>query len=384
VEIKNTLDNIDEIFTKIKDKIVGLIAYWERFRLSLPGRITIAKTFLISQLNYVGSFLKPSAEIINRIQVLLDNFVKKNLNIANNRVTTDVSLGGLGMFNISDFLASQRCMWISRAHRLQIDNWRYDLKEMSPNNNILQIRLCDVDRELHPILYEFVHDYSQFYGKFCGANSNYKEGYIFDNQSFMAGPDYRTTIKAGTFGRVFYNQYKNNIRALTFSDCFSEEGFKPIRDFANGGLPFTPAAWLSLRLTLLHAKALLTKENVFPLNKIQNINNFMLAAIKGSKRFRKILTAGNPPANIRSVQSFADLVELPVPVGTALRNICISWSHSCCGNQLREFIFKFRYNYLNLNNRVNAFNPEIDPRCTFCRIRDRETRTRDSLRHFFL
>jgi hypothetical protein len=113
VDIKNTLDNIDEIFIKIKDKIIGLIAYWERFRLSLPGRITIAKTFLISQLNYVGSFLKPSAEIINRIQVLLDNFVKKNLNIANNRVTTDVSQGGLGMFNISDFLASQRCMWIS-------------------------------------------------------------------------------------------------------------------------------------------------------------------------------------------------------------------------------------------------------------------------------
>jgi hypothetical protein len=205
---------------------------------------------------------------------------------------------------------------------------------MSPNNNILQIRLCDVDRELHPILYEFVHDYSQFYGKFCGTNSNYKEGYIFDNQSFMAGPDYRTTIKTGTFGRVFYNQYKNNIRALTFNDCFSEEGFKSIREFANGGLPFTPAAWLSLLSTLLHAKALLTKENVFPLNKTQNINNFMLAAIKGSKRFRKILTAGNPPANIRSAQSFADLVELPVPVGTALKNICTSWSHSCCGNQL--------------------------------------------------
>jgi hypothetical protein len=57
VEIKNTLSNVDEIFQKIKEKIVGLISYWERFRLTLPGRITVAKTFLVSQLNYIGSFL---------------------------------------------------------------------------------------------------------------------------------------------------------------------------------------------------------------------------------------------------------------------------------------------------------------------------------------
>jgi hypothetical protein len=60
VEIVYTLDNVDAIFDTLREKIVTLAAYWERFRLSLPGRITIAKTFLISQLNYLGCFLKPS------------------------------------------------------------------------------------------------------------------------------------------------------------------------------------------------------------------------------------------------------------------------------------------------------------------------------------
>jgi hypothetical protein len=32
---------------------------------------------------------------------------------------------------------------------------------------------------------------------------------------------------------------------------------------------------------------------------------------------------------------------------------------------------------------VNAYNPEVDPRCTFCRIRNPDTATRDSLRYFF-
>jgi hypothetical protein len=102
-----------------------------------------------------------------------------------------------------------------------------------------------VDRELHPILYEFVYDYCQFSGKY-GTNSNYKEGYIFDNQSFMAGPDYRTTIKTGTFGREFYNQNKNSIRALTFNDCFSEAGFKSIREFATDAIPFTTGSIITI------------------------------------------------------------------------------------------------------------------------------------------
>jgi hypothetical protein len=149
----------NHIFENIKTKIVDLIAYWERFRLSLPGRITVAKTFLVSQLNYVGSFLRPSERITQQIQVIIDNFVKKNLNIAAERITANPEDGGIGMFNIKEFLAAQRCMWLSRAHRFQIDNWCYDLKFYSPGNNILLIRPCDIDANIHPILHGMVLDY---------------------------------------------------------------------------------------------------------------------------------------------------------------------------------------------------------------------------------
>jgi hypothetical protein len=139
VDLSNKLDNIDDIFKGIKTKIVNLVAYWDRFRLSLPGQIMVAKTFLVSQLNYIGSFLKPLTELLDQIQVIIDNFVKKNLNIASNRISKPTDEGGLGMFNLEEFLASQRCLWLARAHRMQIDNWRYDLKNMAPNNNILLI-----------------------------------------------------------------------------------------------------------------------------------------------------------------------------------------------------------------------------------------------------
>ena len=41
----------------IQEKVKKQVRYWSRFCLSLPGRITIAKTMMYSQLNYFGSFL---------------------------------------------------------------------------------------------------------------------------------------------------------------------------------------------------------------------------------------------------------------------------------------------------------------------------------------
>jgi hypothetical protein len=77
LKISRNFDSIEETFISIKTKIINLIRYWERFRLTLPGRITIAKTFLISQLNYIGCFLPVPAGILEDIQLLIDGFIKK-------------------------------------------------------------------------------------------------------------------------------------------------------------------------------------------------------------------------------------------------------------------------------------------------------------------
>jgi hypothetical protein len=168
-------------------------------------------------------------------------------------------MGGIGMFKIDEFLASQRCMWISRAHKLQNDNWRYDLRFLAPGNNILLLRESDIDKNLHLILYECVADYNLFYDKFCTVNSNFKKACIFGNQSFKLGPDYARSISANSFGVDFYNRYKNYFRSLTFENCFSQGAFKPLADFVADGFPLTPAAWMQLRASLLRTKALLTE-----------------------------------------------------------------------------------------------------------------------------
>jgi hypothetical protein len=168
--------------------------------------------------------------------------------------------------------------------------------------------------------------------------------------------------------------------------CFSQGNFKSMAEFSADGLNFSAASWMRLQSCILHAKALLTKPDPLKDNRINEIQRLFNTRAKGSKKFRTIISMarGNVDiGNLRPVTTFSDLVGLPVPEEKPLKKILSSWAPNYLGNKLREFIFKFRYNYLGLNNRINAFNNQVDPRCNFCRIRDPDTVTRDSLSHFF-
>jgi hypothetical protein len=79
MDITRNFEDIGDNFRHIKDKILNLIRFWDRFKLSLPGRISIAKTFLVSQLNYLGGVFKHPAALLDEIQSLINCFIKKTL-----------------------------------------------------------------------------------------------------------------------------------------------------------------------------------------------------------------------------------------------------------------------------------------------------------------
>jgi hypothetical protein len=74
MEVKRYLSNQDEIFQKIHEKILGIARFWDLFKLSLPGRISIVKTLMLSQLNYLGCISTPSTGLLSNIQKTVDNF----------------------------------------------------------------------------------------------------------------------------------------------------------------------------------------------------------------------------------------------------------------------------------------------------------------------
>jgi len=213
VEICADLDNIENIFNKILVKINSIINFWSRFKLSLRGRLTIMKTLLISQINYIGSFLEPPPGAVDLMQQSINDFVKGSLRVSQLRITFPPSEGGLGVFNLHHLLDAQKCSWIARAHKAPIDNWRYDLRALAPLNNILYARSSDTCVELNPVLFHLLSSFDNFVTAFNKRDQNYKLATIYDNSCFTT-PDNRKLDRV-FFGNNLYIRNKNFIRTLT-------------------------------------------------------------------------------------------------------------------------------------------------------------------------
>ncbi len=115
MDITNNIGGLSNNFHSVLEKITKLILFWERFKLSIPGRISIVKTLLMPQLNYLGCFISPDDGTINLLQDSIDNFVLKGQPMTAARRYLKPEQGGLGIFNIADFLNAQKCSWIKRV-----------------------------------------------------------------------------------------------------------------------------------------------------------------------------------------------------------------------------------------------------------------------------
>ena len=158
-------------------------------------------------------------------------------------------------------------------------------------------------------------------------------------------------------------------------------------NFSAMGLPLTAGTWFRLQGALLAARQRLKKNDAELDQKTVSVSEFFSKIKKGSKKFWEVLEAQSsenfPIQNIRCVRKFAQLTDTTVPENKNLAACLGNWYHSYLPNDFRNFLFLFRNNQLPLNNRINAFDDTVDPRCTFCRIIDNNTASRDGLSHVF-
>jgi hypothetical protein len=291
MDINGHLDNVDDIFIDIGEKILNLILFWNRFRLSLAGRIAILKTLLIPQLNYLGCILTPSSLVVSNLQELVDDFALDGLRISKDRYYISPSEGGIGLIHIGTFLAAQKCSWIKRVHANTIDNWRLRLKLLCPNFDVILFRKIDVNRTRNPILYGIAEAFELFVNCYTEIGQNYQSVPIFCNKSFCRSKDDQSLLDVEFFGKKFYNSNRNTLRALTYSDCIVDGKFKTLEEFVKIGLPFTTAIWMRLRSAILWAKKKFsaTETGATRVTPPQSINHFLSRFKKGSKPFRNII-----------------------------------------------------------------------------------------------
>jgi hypothetical protein len=389
MNITRDLNNVDDIFIDIGEKILGLILFWSRFRLSLPGRISILKTLLVPELNYLGCILSPSNLVIKNIQEMLDDFALGGIRMNKSRYYTPPSEGGLGLIHVGTFLMAQKCSWIKRVHSNLIDNWRLHITFKCPDNDITLLRKIDIDPVESPILYGIAEAYELFVNCFSRTGTNYKTIPIFNNSVFCRSWSDTRLLDVDIFGKNFYNEYRIPIRKLRYVDCFENDVFKDIHQFQTYGLHLTISLWMKLRSAILLAKKNFLKgESVAdPPPEPQSINNFLARLKKGSKPFRKVIDQstyqGTSIIDLPVLKSFCDICQVEKPAQVIAKNFLSTWNCAFLDNHVREFIFKVRNNLVKTGDRLSNFLPNFDDTCSLCRNLIQNTDRRETFLHFF-
>jgi hypothetical protein len=110
MDIDRDLEHLDDNFEKTLANLKKCVQYWSRYNLTLTGRINVIKSLLFSQILYLGNFIMPSADRLKKIQTVLDEFAVGSMNFAKNQIYLAKEEGGLGLFNVKNFLIGQQAV----------------------------------------------------------------------------------------------------------------------------------------------------------------------------------------------------------------------------------------------------------------------------------
>jgi hypothetical protein len=162
-----------------------------------------------------------------------------------------------------------------------------------------------------------------------------------------------------------------------------------IEDYSGIGIDMSIAQWMRLNMTLSYNNrkfATLTSDRVCtpPVPLI----DFYRKIKKGSKKFRHIIEQKHcrnwTLVNSAAVQTFSRNVDVVTPELNILSQSLSSWKLSFLPNDLREFIFLERNNFLKIGTRIIHYQQNASDLCSLCRIINPGTVNRESINHLFL
>jgi len=325
---------------------------------------------MLSQINYLGSIVTPTAAQLEAIRFTIFSFVKGNMNISQQRVFNNVDTGGLGIPDPATFICAQQCAWVKKSRDSTYDLWRYDLRSLC-NGRVERLIANNVGRQNHPIIFNIAGSWERFKSCFYQLNNNYRKMPLYNNDLLTRnGRDNR--LLDNNFWRQNPPLEEEDISNLVIED-FIDHNKQPyslatIRE--RTGLEINVNVYVRTVMACMHFI------NNMPDNRINDntclsLSNFMDRFRKGSRPFRRVLEKLTDESEIlrsRHTVTYFKLVDLPVPVSTAVIKLNRSWTLNFLPNHMREFVYKFVTNALPTNTRVSHFANNPDRRCSFCSI----------------
>jgi hypothetical protein len=381
-DIYNNVAEMVKNFDTVITKLISIRNFWTRFNLSLPGRIAVAKTLMLSQLGYMGCILDPEPAQMDTIGTIIYTFIKGKLNVAKNRITIPVEYGGLGMIDLHEYLTALRCTWVKRAALRQEDLWSTCLSSsgVTKPDLFMPAMLCP---KMFPVLSVFESAIGKFASAVLMTNNNIVKSRIKDNP-------------------VFGKKFKDNLFTRHIFEAEPDQGAAfenlTVENILNGTIIKTKAEIeasvqtniLVNTYTILHrAVSDLRSGGILQDVEGQTAPSKVLALLtkpkKGSRMYRNILTKARvtKPVNMNIFKKFCTLTDTVLDHDRTLIKFNARWNLNGTSNKLREFTFKFCNNLLGLNSRVSHFNRLVSDDCTFCSLTRNFPAPRETFLHIF-
>jgi len=286
--IKNTGVCYEQNSSIILEKVRKQVNFWKRFNLSLPGRINVTKTFMYSQVNYLGCFLPMGEKFIKDVSGEIERFVKGSMQIGRQKIYESIENGGLGMFRITDFLASQCCAWVRRSVTLD-EIWKKDLYKCA-NGMVFNLRKKHFDRQKNPILHHIASCFEKFIYGFTCYRENFKQAYIYENPCLTFDNNNNNYLQQNFLTGDEFILYGKSVRALTLDKILNPDyTTKGKQEFeASTNIFLTEIKYNRLRLLAINVVRKYKKVELHEIT-TDKVDNFCMRIRRGSKKYRLIL-----------------------------------------------------------------------------------------------
>jgi exonuclease III len=380
-EISNDLTDLEKInFEKTLIRIRNIKTFWSRFRLSLPGRISIAKCLMLPQVGYLGCILNPTKTQLECLKVLFSDFVKGNLNVGKDKVFLDVKFGGLGMIDIENYIQGLQCSWFKRLKNGCKDVYKETLINMG-YGSLDGFQHGKLSREDSPVLGTIVSSFENFHLQFLKKDLNWKKSKVLYNPLIKMTPAVGSVLGPTFLRHNIPPINLDEFSYLTMNDIWADGRLKSLDEINNAvNFQLSLASYLRLsQATRYWDKKTL---NANPSCKSsQSVSGFVNGFLKGSRQFRNIIASKRELSNhkimIKVNNSFLEKCGLPVgqapvpvpeaiPIPVLAEKTLSWWGNHFLSNRIRDFLFKYTHNLLSVNARLAHYNNAVNPDCTFC------------------
>ena len=366
-------------FNKLMVKIRGMSLFWTKFKLSIVGRINIAKTYLLSQIGFLATVIPFNETQLQTLWNEIGSFVRGSLKTTINMVYNTIQQGGLGMIEIESYINAIRVGFFRKS----INNDDFWAKEMQqyristdfPFHFKSSITTNTPCGELSVCVRKFCN-------VFWSTNGNYLDMRIYDND--IARLESGEKLNRNHFRENLTHEELILVRKLRLvhlvdilnSDNFSENNLTLY-------LRFQPNLLEIFYLKSVHR---CVRRN-FSSNKDKActpIVTFFRKIVKGSVRIRGILD--NFKSEIEPTSGFKKRVALANYNNADLERDCNFYKifkNSKLKNNLRSFIFNFTSQTLYHNAMIAHFVLDHDPSCQRCDFGKLRPAPRETISHIF-